>query len=90
MRNVTERPEGVEAGVIRLVGTEPEAVVKQIGTLLREPAALEAMRRRPNPYGDGRASSRVAQAVAWRLGLASRPDDWSGVSDLKAQPSAVR
>ncbi len=90
LRNVTERPEGVEAGVIKLVGTEPEEVVRQLGTLLREPAALEAMRRRPNPYGDGHASSRVAQAVAWRLGLAPRPDDWSGVSDLKAQPSTVR
>ncbi len=78
LRNVTERPEGVEAGVLRLLGNEPSAVESGLDALLAEAAALEAMRRAPNPYGDGRAGVRVAQAVAWRLGLGPRPRDWQG------------
>ena len=49
------------------------------GTLLAHPegaAELARMRASPNPYGDGRASERIAQAVAWRFGLAERPADW--------------
>ncbi len=80
LRNVTERPEGVAAGAVQLVGTEPEAVEKRITHLLTDPAALEAMRHRPNPFGDGRASVRVAQAVAWRMGLGPRPDEWVGLA----------
>ena len=47
-----------------------------IDELLRDPNALAAMRGKPNPYGDGLAGQRCAQAVAWRLGLAERPQDW--------------
>lgn len=76
LRNVTERPEGVAAGVLRLLGNEPVQVQCSLIALLADQAALAAMRRAPNPYGDGRAGERVAQAVAWRLGLAERPADW--------------
>lgn len=76
LRNVTERPEGVDAGVLRLLGNDPSAVASGLDELLCEPATLEAMRRAPNPYGDGRAGLRVARAVAWRLGLGPRPRDW--------------
>lgn len=76
LRNVTERPEGVDAGVLRLLGNDPAEVRVGLEGLLADPGTLRAMRARPNPYGDGRASQRVAQAVAWRLGLAGRPADW--------------
>lgn len=76
LRNVTERPEGVDAGVLRLLGNDPAEVRAGLDALLADPGALAAMRARPNPYGDGRAAQRVAQAVAWRFGLAPRPADW--------------
>jgi UDP-N-acetylglucosamine 2-epimerase (non-hydrolysing) len=76
LRNVTERPEGLEAGVLKLAGTEAEGAFNVIHELLANPELLEAMRGKPNPYGDGHAGERVAQAVAWRLGLAERPADW--------------
>lgn len=76
LRNVTERPEGVEAGVLELLGTDPRHVQQRLLQLLADPARLQAMRRAPNPYGDGHAGRRVAQAVAWRFGLADRPADW--------------
>jgi UDP-N-acetylglucosamine 2-epimerase (non-hydrolysing) len=82
LRNVTERPEGVEAGVLKLAGNTPERVEAVLRPLLRDPAARALMRGRPNPYGDGRAGGRVAQAVAWRLGLAARPADWLGGQEM--------
>ena len=74
VRNVTERPEGVESGHLFLVGTDPEAIEEEVQRLL-----LEGPKKTPeeNPFGDGRAALRVARAVAWRLGLAERPEDWS-------------
>ena len=77
LRNVTERPEGVASGVLKLAGNTPESVVATLRPLLADPAARAAMKGRPNPYGDGFAGVRVAQAVAWRLGLAERPRDWA-------------
>ncbi|GEM47336.1 non-hydrolyzing UDP-N-acetylglucosamine 2-epimerase [Deinococcus cellulosilyticus] len=79
LRNVTERPEGLEAGVLKLAGTEPESSYRVLSGLLSSPEELKYMRTRPNPYGDGLASQRIAQAVAWRLGLAERPADWGTV-----------
>jgi UDP-N-acetylglucosamine 2-epimerase (non-hydrolysing) len=64
LREVTERPEGLEAGLARLVGFDPDLLVREAGTLLREePEAREARRGR-NPYGDGRAGERIAREVA--------------------------
>lgn len=80
LRNVTERPEGVVAGTLRLLGNDPGTVERELDALLGTPGALESMRGRPNPYGDGRAGERVAQAVAWRLGTGERPDDWRAAS----------
>lgn len=64
LREVTERPEGVEAGVARLVGTEPERIVSEALTLLDDPAAREAMRTPANPYGDGHAAERIVSVLA--------------------------
>lgn len=76
LRNVTERPEGVEAGALLLAGNEPGGVERCVGELLASPERRQAMRKRDNPYGDGRAGERIAAAVAWRLGLSERPADW--------------
>ncbi|HKI58894.1 MAG TPA: UDP-N-acetylglucosamine 2-epimerase (non-hydrolyzing) [Trueperaceae bacterium] len=76
LRNVTERPEGVEAGVLKLVGNDPAVVESEVNALLDDAGRLQAMRSVPNPYGDGHAGERVAAAVAWRLGLGERPEDW--------------
>lgn len=76
LRNVTERPEGVEAGTLKLLGNEPDKVRRELLRLVGDRDGLARMRAAPNPYGDGHAGERVAQAVAWRLGLAERPQDW--------------
>ncbi len=77
LRNVTERPEGVEVGSLKLAGNEAPKVRDILLGLLGTPSELEEMRSKPNPYGDGKAGIRVAQAVAWRLGLDSKPKDWT-------------
>lgn len=64
MRETTERPEGVEAGVSRLVGTDSEAIFEAAHQLLTDPAAYESMARPRNPYGDGHASEKIAAIVA--------------------------
>lgn len=84
VRNVTERPEGVEAGVLELVGSDPELVHSRLARLLDDDGARAAMRGRPNPYGDGRAGERVAAAVAWRLGYGDRPADWAGPAPVSS------
>jgi UDP-N-acetylglucosamine 2-epimerase (non-hydrolysing) len=76
LRNVTERPEGVEVGALKLAGNEPEGVKRILLELMADPEKRVAMRVKRNPYGDGQAGKRVAQAVAWRLGLAERPGNW--------------
>lgn len=76
VRNVTERPEGLLTGVLRLVGTEPGGVREELSALLGKGLGLRRISPKTNPYGDGRAGSRVAQAVAWRLGCGERPADW--------------
>ena len=78
VRNVTERPEGVAAGAVRLLGNDPPRLERELLRLLGDDAVLAAMRAAPNPFGDGHAGPRVADAVAWRLGLGPRPADWGG------------
>ncbi len=59
-RETTERPEAVQAGTVALVGTDRARIVGEATRLLDDPAAYEAMARAHNPYGDGRASGRIA------------------------------
>lgn len=63
LRAVTERPEGVEAGTVRLVGTEREKIVAEARWLLDDPVAHAAMARAVNPYGDGHAAERIVNAL---------------------------
>jgi len=66
LRETTERPEGVEAGVARLVGTDEETIFREAEKLLTEPEAYAAMARAANPYGDGRAAERIVSILAGR------------------------
>jgi UDP-N-acetylglucosamine 2-epimerase (non-hydrolysing) len=63
LREKTERPEAVIAGTVRLVGTDEDAIVREASTLLDNADAYRAMARRHNPYGDGQASRRIADAL---------------------------
>lgn len=63
MRDTTERPEGVEAGTLRLVGTEEETIYEEFSRLLDDPAAYAGMSHASNPYGDGHASERIADTL---------------------------
>jgi len=63
LRDTTERPEGVETGVVRLVGTERERIVSETVNLLRDPVAHAAMATGTNPYGDGKAAERIVSVL---------------------------
>jgi UDP-N-acetylglucosamine 2-epimerase (non-hydrolysing) len=63
MRDSTERPEGIEAGAVRLVGTNRKRIVEEARSLLRDPAARLRMTTKANPYGDGCAASRIVAAL---------------------------
>ena len=78
LRNVTERPEGVEAGVLKLAGNDPAQLEQVLTGLLGDETQLARMRAARNPYGDGQAAGRIAAAIAWHFGLTERPADWAG------------
>ncbi len=63
LREVTERPEGVEAGVLKIVGTETARILAEANRLLDDPAAHAAMAKAVNPYGDGHAAERIVRAL---------------------------
>lgn len=63
MRDTTERPEGVEAGTLRLVGTDEETIYWTFKELLENPVEYEKMSKASNPYGDGHASERIADII---------------------------
>ena len=76
VRNVTERPEGVNSGILELVGTDPQEAYLRLSSLLADKEKLHRMSKAQNPYGDGLASERIAQAMAWRFKLAEKPIEW--------------
>lgn len=67
MRDTTERPEAVEAGTVKLVGTDRRRIVEEASRLLDDPREYQAMSRAHNPYGDGKASGRIASTIATLL-----------------------
>jgi UDP-N-acetylglucosamine 2-epimerase (non-hydrolysing) len=67
MRETTERPEAVEAGVARLVGTDTELIVQEVQRLLDDESAYKAMSRAQNPYGDGTSSRQIAEVLEKEL-----------------------
>ena len=79
-RDVTERPEGVEAGVAKLVGTDVERIVEEVRILLDDAIEYERMSRVINPYGDGRASIRIVRAL-----LGEVTDEFAANADIVGQ-----
>ena len=73
LRRETERPEAVAAGTVQLAGTEEELIFQMASRLLTDPAAYAAMAHAANPYGDGRACGRIADAIEYRFGLRAQP-----------------
>ena len=73
LRDTTERPEAIDAGTVRLIGTAEETVYSEIKALLTDPDQYRAMSEAANPYGDGKASARIVQAILWWKGLGSLP-----------------
>ena len=69
MRNVTERPEAVNAGTVKLVGTDTDAIVRETTLLLDNEAVYNTMSRAHNPYGDGKASARIVREIRRVHGL---------------------
>ena len=63
MRDTTERPEGVSAGTVKLVGANADNIIASVNELIEDETAYEKMAQAKNPYGDGKAATRIAQAV---------------------------
>ncbi|MEU6365265.1 UDP-N-acetylglucosamine 2-epimerase (non-hydrolyzing) [Streptomyces sp. NPDC046931] len=85
MRETTERPEGVAAGTVALVGTDTGRIVTEVTRLLRDPVAYARMAQAVNPYGDGRAAERTVQALGHWFGLCDAPADFTGTAALAAE-----
>ena len=77
LRRETERPEAVQAGTVKLAGTEEEEIFSLAAELLSDERAYHAMAHAVNPYGDGQACRRIADAIEWKFGLrAERPGEF--------------
>jgi UDP-N-acetylglucosamine 2-epimerase (non-hydrolysing) len=77
LRDTTERPEAIEAGTARLVGTDPDEIVAATLELFEDPVAYASMANAVNPYGDGQAARRTHDALGWLFGLCARPDPFA-------------
>lgn len=75
LRDTTERPEAVQAGTVRLIGTQKDAVLRHTRELLENPAAYNKMAEAVNPYGDGLASLRITQAICYKFNLREKPPE---------------
>ena len=76
LRRETERPEAVTAGTVKLAGVARDGIVSMARQLITDPAAYAAMAHAVNPYGDGSACRRIADAILWRFGMGARPEDF--------------
>jgi UDP-N-acetylglucosamine 2-epimerase (non-hydrolysing) len=74
MRDRTERPEALEAGSAKLVGTESDRIIEEVRRVLTDPSAYESMRSNVNPFGDGLAASRVVRGIVHFYGLGPAPE----------------
>ena len=75
LRRETERPEAVEAGTVKIAGVETGRILEMSAELLESPAAYRQMAHAVNPYGDGQACRRIADAIAYAFGRAQRPPE---------------
>ena len=80
LRKETERPEAVAAGTVKIAGVDQETIVKMADELITSQEAYEKMAHAVNPYGDGEACRRIAEAILWHFGRrAEKPEDYCGV-----------
>jgi UDP-N-acetylglucosamine 2-epimerase len=77
MRRETERPEGLAAGTLRLIGSDPATIVAEAAARLRDRPRYDAMAHASNPYGDGHAAERIVAWLLWRLRGDERPAEFS-------------
>ena len=75
LRNETERPEAIEAGTVKLAGIDEDVIYNMAHTLLTDKEEYNKMANAVNPYGDGKASERIVDAILYRFGKGSRPAD---------------
>ena len=75
LRRETERPEAVAAGTVKLTGVVQDDIVTMAGRLISDKAAYEKMAHAVNPYGDGHACERIADAILWHFGRGEMPTD---------------
>jgi UDP-N-acetylglucosamine 2-epimerase (non-hydrolysing) len=75
-RKVTERPEGVHTGGVRLIGVKRESVTREASRLLQNETAYRKMAASHNPYGDGHAARRIVQAMLHYFGHEERPENF--------------
>ena len=68
MRDTTERPEGIEAGTLKLTGTDEEVIYREFTRLLNDEEAYREMAHAVNPYGDGHACERIADILTGKTG----------------------
>jgi UDP-N-acetylglucosamine 2-epimerase (non-hydrolysing) len=80
MRNETERPEGVHAGTLQLIGTDPERIIAESLRLLTDETAYARMAHASNPYGDGRAAERIVAWLLWKLREGPKPDEFAAAA----------
>lgn len=80
LRETTERPEGLAARTSRLVGTDPSTIQSELQGILDSPPGRPGKIPCPNPFGDGRATERILQAILHSLGLGARPEEFRGCS----------
>lgn len=79
LRDTTERPEGVEAGTLKLVGTQTESIIKEMTIILENESEYKKMAATNNPYGDGQASKRILSAILYEFGIdKQRPTEFLG------------
>ena len=78
LRRETERPEAVEAGTVKLAGVVQDDIVTMAQRLIQDRSAYAAMAHAVNPYGDGQACRRIADAVLWHFQRGERPADYQG------------
>ena len=76
LRRETERPEAVEAGTVKLAGVAKEDILTMAHSLITDPQTYAAMAHAVNPYGDGEACRRIADAILWHFGRGEKPEDF--------------
>ena len=77
LRRETERPEAVEAGTVKLAGVDRANIIAMAHELITDEAAYAAMAHAANPYGDGNACARIADAILWHFGRGEKPEDFT-------------